>query len=326
MKNIYLIIAVLVIFFSASSLYGQETARPKSGDGVSTLLQRFNRTKKQHHEQFLELNKGKFTKNNGLKLGVDYILPPMEAGDQEALFGKRLTKYKIESQELNGACFYLVSGHGGPDPGAIGVAHGKQLHEDEYAYDIVLRLARNLMMKGAKVHIIIQDEKDGIRDDKYLANSSRETCMGSPIPLNQVERLRQRCDQVNALYNKDKEDYRRAAFVHVDSRGKGKRIDVFFYYSQGSKKGENLANTLRETFNKKYDKHQPNRGFEGTVTPRDLYVLRNTTPVSVFLELGNIQNQLDLQRLILSDNRQALANWICEGMVKDYQHYKGNKK
>ena len=39
------------------------------------------------------------------------------------------------------------------------------------------------MQEGAEVHIIIQDAKDGIRDDAYLSNSKRETCMGAPIPL-----------------------------------------------------------------------------------------------------------------------------------------------
>ena len=79
--------------------------------------------------------------------------------------------------------------HLGPDPGAIGRVGKHELHEDEYAYDIALRLARNLMQEGAEVHIIIQDSKDGIRNDAYLSNSKRETCMGDPIPLNQVQRL-----------------------------------------------------------------------------------------------------------------------------------------
>ena len=122
----------------------------------------------------------------------------------------------------------MVSGHGGPDPGAIGRIGKIELHEDEYAYDIVLRLARNLMTKGAKVHIIIQDAKDGIRDDKYLKNSKRETCMGSPIPFNQVRRLKQRSDKINTLFKQDKYAYKRAIFVHVDSRNKGHQTDVFF--------------------------------------------------------------------------------------------------
>lgn len=101
-----------------------------------------------------------------------------------------------------------MSGHGGPDPGAIGRIGKIELHEDEYAYDVALRLARNLMQEGAEVRIIIQDAKDGIRDDKYLSNSKRETCMGAPIPLNQVARLRQRCAKINEFYKKDRKNYK----------------------------------------------------------------------------------------------------------------------
>ena len=79
---------------------------------------------------------------------------------------------------------------------------------------------------------------------------------------------------------------------------------------------------MRSTFTHKYNKHQPGRGFTGTVDGRNLYVLRHTTPASVFVELGNIQNSFDQQRIILSDNRQALANWLCEGFVTDYNRYK----
>lgn len=52
--------------------------------------------------------------------------------------------------------------------------------------------------------------------------------MGDPIPLNQVARLKQRCDWVNKLYRKDKSSYKRAVFIHVDSRSKGQQTDVFF--------------------------------------------------------------------------------------------------
>ena len=54
---------------------------------------------------------------------------------------------------------------------------------------------------------------------------------------------------------------------------------------------------MKKTFESKYDKHQPNRGFTGTVSARNLYVLANTSPASVFVELGNIQNTFDQRRL-----------------------------
>ena len=239
----------------------------------------------------------------------------------EPLFGKQLANVKVTSNRLAGACFYVVSGHGGPDPGAIGRVGKHELHEDEYAYDIALRLARNLMQEGAEVHIIIQDAKDGIRNDAYLSNSKRETCMGDPIPLNQVQRLQQRCNKINALYRKDRQNYTycRAIFIHVDSRSKKKQTDVFFYHSNKKAESKRLANNMKDTFESKYGKHQPNRGFSGTVSGRNLYVLSHTTPASVFVELGNIQNTFDQRRLVMDSNRQALAKWLMEGFLKDFK-------
>lgn len=238
---------------------------------------------------------------------------------KEPLFGKALASYPVVSRELAGATFYLVGGHGGPDPGAIGTYQGNKLHEDEYAYDIVLRLGRELLMRGAKVHFIIQDKKDGIRNGKILNNSKRETCMGKEIPLDQNARLRQRSQKIDQLYKKDKSSYKRAIFVHVDSRSQGKQTDVYFYHAPGSKQGKRLADRLRNTFTAKYRKHQPGRGFNGTVSERNLYVLRNTQPAGVYLELGNIRNPRDQQRLVLENNRQALANWIAEAIVADFK-------
>lgn len=316
---------LLLLFLFPASGITQETAVPKKGEGVKVFLKRFNRTESHHYARFMELNKNQLDKNGGLKLGVGYKLPPLKNEGNQPLFGKHLARYAVESNELSGASFYLVSGHGGPDPGAIGKLQGKELHEDEYAYDIVLRLARCLLTKGADVQIIVQDAKDGIRDSRFLSNSKRETCMGSTIPLNQVERLRQRCNKINSLFKKDKKPYRRALFIHLDSRSKGEQTDVYFYYTRTSAKSKHLATTLRETFDKKYDRHQPNRGFSGTISSRNLYVLRHTQPASVFMELGNIQNKRDQQRFIIADNRQALANWICEGIIRDYKFHSKNK-
>ncbi len=247
------------------------------------------------------------------------VLSAQKKGHHEPLFGKANATYSVTSPVLKGAVFYLVSGHGGPDPGCIGKYQGKELHEDEYAYDIVLRLGRELLKRGATVHFIIQDAKDGIRNEAVLKNSKRETCMGKTIPLNQVARLQQRCDAINLLHRKSKSTYKRAIFVHIDSRGKGEQTDVFFYHAPGSAHGKRLARKLQHTFNTKYDRHQPNRGFRGTVSERNLYVLRKSNPVGVFLELGNIQNARDQKRLVIADNRQALANWIAEGIVADFK-------
>ena len=294
--RIFFIFIIALVY--TGSLTAQEKAYPKNGEGITLFLKRFNRTGGTYQKEFIELNKGKLGKNNSLRMGVKYTLPPLASAPQkknyQPLFGKSLASYKVTSSDLKGACFYLVSGHGGPDPGAIGKMGSHELHEDEYAYDIMLRLARNLLTRGAKVHIIIQDAKDGIRDQQFL--------------------------KINSLSRKDKETYKRAIFIHVDSRSRHQRTDVFFYHKPKDQASKRLAKTMKSTFSRKYNRHQPGRGFSGTVDDRNLYVLRHTTPTSVFVELGNIQNQYDQQRIILSNNRQALANWLCEGFVTDYNY------
>ena len=341
MKRIFCLLAVLFCTFLLLDVSAQgEYATPKSGEGISSFLERNKRPGKAYYNEFMKLNEKRLRGKEELRLGVKYVLPPLKKGTsasvspkavagkkrvvRERLFGKKLADVPVTSNRLQGACFYVVSGHGGPDPGAIGKIGKVELHEDEYAYDVALRLARNLMQEGAEVHIIIQDAKDGIRDDSYLSNSKRETCMGDAIPLNQVQRLQQRCDKINALYRKDRKNhsYCRAIFIHIDSRSKGKQTDVFFYYSNKKGDSKRLANNMKDTFESKYDKHQPNRGFSGTVSGRNLYVLSHTTPASVFVELGNIQNTFDQRRLVINSNRQALAKWLMEGFLKDYKEKK----
>ena len=341
MKRIFCLLAFFFCAFLVFDVSAQgEYAAPKSGEGISAFLERNKRPGKAYYNEFIRLNEKRLRGKEELRLGVKYVLPPLKKGTsasvspkavagkkrvvRERLFGKKLADVPVTSNRLQGACFYVVSGHGGPDPGAIGKIGKVELHEDEYAYDVALRLARNLMQEGAEVHIIIQDAKDGIRDSRYLSNSKRETCMGDAIPLNQVARLQQRCTKINELYRKDRRKYKycRAIFLHVDSRSRSAQTDVFFYHAPKSVSGKKLAVTMKETFESKYDKHQPNRGFEGTVSSRNLYVLLQAAPVSVFVELGNIQNTFDQRRFVISSNRQALAKWMTEGFIADYKQMK----
>lgn len=339
MKRANIFALLFLLFCSWNPLSSQdEKDTPKNGEGIHSFLIRNKRAGDNYYKQFLELNKNKFGRKNSLLKGVSYTLPPIskdaKTGDvtsknstnrKEPLFGSKYEEYSIKSNKLKGTCFYLSSGHGGPDPGAIGKADGYELHEHEYAYDITLRLARCLMEEGATVHMIIQDSQDGIRDDRYLSNNDRATCMGETIPLNQLSRLQQRSDKINELASSTKEKYKRAVFIHLDSRSQKKQLDVFFYHAKNSSKGKKLAKTMQETFANQYDKHQPDRGFTGTVSMRELYMLSNTTPVGLYAELGNIQNSFDQRRFLEPSNRQALAKWMCMGFIQDYENWKKGK-
>ena len=235
------------------------------------------------------------------------------------ILGPDESKVTRVSNRLKGYVFYMVSGHGGPDPGATAYRQRKTITEDEYAYDISLRLTRNLLMHGATVYVIVRDPDDGIRKGQYLAPDKDEVVWGNvPIPRSQLTRLQQRVDIVNALYQKNKQQgviHQRQFFMHIDSRNIGKRIDMFFYHKKGDNLGMTLAKSIRKTLEEKYAQVQKGRVYKGDVSSRDLFVLRETNVPSVFIELGNIKNPQDQGRFILEKNREYVAAWLTEGIL-----------
>lgn len=248
--------------------------------------------------------------------------PPGEVTSSGAypIFGPVYSTVKPISNELAGQVIYIISGHGGPDPGAMGKRSGHNLCEDEYAYDVCLRLTRLLIQRGALVYMIVRDDDDGIRDEPFLTCDSDEYVLGDQvIPLNQKERLYQRTATVNRYFEKHKKQGIRSQTtveIHVDSNNRGLRRDVFFYHLRGSKGGQAIAEELHRTFKEKYSIHQASRDYHGTVTTRDLYTLRETSPQAVYIELANIRNPEDQRRLVITDNREALAKWLSEGLTR----------
>ncbi|MEH6680405.1 MAG: N-acetylmuramoyl-L-alanine amidase [Sediminicola sp.] len=311
------------------------------GDGIYSLLRKYGMDPVAHYGHFVALNSHNLRDSVHLYAGREYIIPPFaldtvpvvdsiqkktterkvisESVDYE-IFGSKYAKVTPVGNKLEGTVYYLISGHGGPDPGAIENYAGKVIAEDEYAYDITLRLARELMMQGAKVYIIIRDANDGIRDERILEIDRDEvTYPNLDIPLNQLARLKQRVDAVNELYMQNRDKYQRLIVTHVDSRARGQNIDVFFYHHEKSKNGKKLAESIHGTFQNKYLKYQPNREYSGTFEDRtNLYLVKNTLPAMVYIEVGNIKNAKDQRRILEPDNRQALAKWISEGAILDY--------
>ncbi|MBK9934855.1 MAG: N-acetylmuramoyl-L-alanine amidase [Cytophagaceae bacterium] len=235
------------------------------------------------------------------------------------IFGDDHAFTPIVDQELKEHVYYIVSGHGGPDPGANTLVNGNMVAEDEYAYDVSLRLAKNLISHGAKVYMIVRDENDGIRDEEYLDVDTDEVVWGGEkIPLNQSQRLRQRTQIINSLYEENKAkgyEIQRVIETHVDSRYTDHKVDIFFYYNENKPESKRLAEGMYETIKTKYDAKQKGRGYNGEVKPRALWTITASKPPVVFIELGNITNEYDRKRLLIPDNRQAIANWFLAGLL-----------
>ena len=339
---------VLAIVFAIGCLfplYAQDsltTVTAQKGDGILSLLRKQGVDPYDHYDDFIAMNADNLRDSIHLYAGRKYLIPNADLDTvsmvdsiqrkaseiatiktrEIPILGKKHSTVIIKSDRLAGTVYYLISGHGGPDPGAIGKYAGKTITEDEYAYDITLRLARELISHGAMVYVIIRDENDGIRDERILEIDHDETAyLNKKIPLNQTKRLKQRVDIVNRYYSRHRGQYQRLIVTHVDSRSIGQNIDVFFYHHEKSKNGKRLAENIHRTFQKNYKKYQPNRVYSGTFQDRtSLYLVKKTHPAMTFIEIGNIRNKKDQKRIVVPENRQALAKWISEGVLLDYEN------
>ncbi len=233
------------------------------------------------------------------------------------IFGKKHQEVEILDRKLKGKIFYVEGGHGGPDPGAMAKVEGRTLCEDEYAYDVSLRVARELIKHGATVFIINRDPTDGIRDGSFLlCDNDERTYPDLKPPVNHKARLTQRSVAVNKLFDKYNNlgiKDQRLIVIHVDSRGKSDQTDTFLYYQEQNPKSHKIAKCMQETLEKKYANH---REYKGSLTQRDLHMLRECKPATVYVELGNIRNAFDRKRIMEVNNRQAIASWLAEGFMK----------
>jgi N-acetylmuramoyl-L-alanine amidase len=139
------------------------------------------------------------------------------------------------------------------------------------------------------------------------------------MPINQLARLKQRTDAINELYASYVKAGVKEQFlvcIHVDSRSESHRQDVFFYHFEDSKSGKRIANNMQDVFEEKYAKYRPGSAYQGTVSCRNLYEVRIPNPTTIYVELANIKNEADRKRILPATNRQALANWLYEGLIK----------
>ena len=330
-KKVLFFKMLLVTIFNGYTQDSLQYVVAEKGDGILSLLRKQGVNPYDIYDEFISLNIENLRDSVHLYEGRKYAIPvsnPKVVAEPKSvkgisyeIFGKEYAEVESQSNRLEGAVYYLISGHGGPDPGAMTTHFGKAISEDEYAYDVTLRLARELLSHGAMVYIIIRDPDDGIRDDRILEIDRDEVAYpNEEIPLNQLARLKQRVAIVNKLYQENKGKYQRLIVTHVDSRSTGQNIDVFFYHHEKSKNGKKLAESIHKTFEAKYKKYQPNRVYSGTFEDRSsLYLVKKTHPAMTFIEIGNIANKEDQRRILDPDNRQALAKWISEGVLLDFE-------
>ncbi len=178
---------------------------------------------------------------------------------------------------------YLVvidPGHGGPDPGAVGIGG---LRETDIVLDISLQLAKLLQAKGVNVRLTRRSEID----------------LDLPPRVAIANRLR-----ANAFVS-----------IHANASSRNwedvNGIETFFFTGF---RGNQLARMIQQQV-LDVSPRSPNRG----VRKGRFFVIRRTIMPAVLVETGFVTGRLDAPRLANSTHRRKLAFAIATGILKYLQ-------
>lgn len=174
----------------------------------------------------------------------------------------------------------LDAGHGGFDPGTIGVTGTE---EDELNLLVAGYLKEQLEASGAKV-IMTRSDSNAVADTKEADMAKRReiiTNSGSDIVVS----------------------------IHMNSFTDSSVSGPLVLYMPGSAKGLVLAKSIQQ---KLVEDLQPER--ENDARAEDLYILRSGNQPCVIVECGYLSNDNEEQLLLTDDYQKKIAKAICSGI------------
>ena len=172
--------------------------------------------------------------------------------------------------------YLLDYGHGGNDPGAIGIDNLKEK-------DIVREIGKRV---------------------KYHLERHNQTVIESR-PNDETVSLRERSNKAN----NNNVDLCISIHCNAFSDSSAQGVEIFYY--QGSKRGQQLANSILKEITKA-KLYTKNRGLK----TNNLHMTRETIMPSVLIELGFITNVTDKNLII--NNKENFAIAITRGILSYY--------
>lgn len=185
-------------------------------------------------------------------------------------------------------CIVLDAGHGGDDPGKIGINNVK---EKEVNLKIAKELESLLKKEGIKV-VMTRKDDDGL----YQQSSNNK----------KVEDMRKRCEIISKANPVFTVSIHQNSYP--DESVKGAQV---FYYGQ-STEGKKLAETLQQSLVEQLDptNHRQAKANES------YYLLKKTPSPTVIVECGFLSNSEEAELLNTEEYQNKVAEAIKSGILK----------
>lgn len=182
----------------------------------------------------------------------------------------------------------IDAGHGGNDPGKIGV---NKAEEKDINLVIAKELCKLLKKKGVTV-VMTREEDKGL----YSTDSNNK----------KVEDMRRRCEIIDEVQpvctisihqNSYHEEYVKGAQV--------------FYYEH-SQEGKLIAECLQESLVEGLDKTNHRKAKANS----SYYLLKKTTSPTVIVECGFLSNWEEAKLLVTKKYQKKVAQAVCDGIIE----------
>lgn len=199
---------------------------------------------------------------------------------EEAGTPKTPAKVKATAKPLKGLTVVVDAGHGGKDPGGIGVGG---IREKDIVLKVSLKLEKELKALGATVLMTR-------KTDRFLE-------------------LRER----SSFANKANADFFISVHANIASRKSAKGVETWFH--AGSKRG-NVSQVLSKALNDGAVAAVKANDRGARADQRGLHVLRATKMPAALVELGFMSNPEEAKLLANRVYLDKLAKGIAKGLVK----------
>lgn len=217
-----------------------------------------------------------------LIMAVCVVFSAFVVAKQSAVFVQSLNTEKKET------CIVIDAGHGGSDPGKVGINGAREK-------DINLTLTKKLckLLKKERYHIILTRDSDaGLYSDSS--------------PNKKVEDMQNRCKIIEDAHPLFTISLHQNSYPAPEVHGA-----QVFYYGQ-SEKGKELAEILQRSLIANVD---PNNR-RAAKANESYYLLKKTPTPTVIVECGFLSNPTEAELLLSEEYQDKLVNAIYLGIME----------
>lgn len=192
-------------------------------------------------------------------------------------------KSENESGDGNAGTVLIVvdSGHGGGDPGKVGINGALEK-------DVNLKISKKVekLLKKNNIQVVMTRE-----DEKGLADSK-------------VEDMKTRV----SIINEKKPTL--AVSIHQNSYGQESIHGAQVFYYSHSKEGEKAAKIMQEALLTADSENKRQAKANDTY-----YMLKRTEVPVIIVECGFLSNQKEAEKLVTEEYQEKIAEAVCEGVL-----------